>query len=81
MLRSEDFVTRSFRDAGFGDVEVTQFDIPIDLPKPVPNGTDADLMTYTVRDATTGRRLMYRGSLYQPLAHIVAQRALAVVKR
>src|ERR1700730_7096834 len=62
MLRSEDFVTRALKDVGFSDVEVIQFDIPIDLPKPVPNGTDADLMTYTVRDDITGRRLMYRGS-------------------
>jgi hypothetical protein len=62
MLRSEEFVTRSLKDEGFSDVEVTQFDIPIDLHKPVPNGTDADLMTYTVRDDITGRRLMYRGS-------------------
>jgi hypothetical protein len=28
--------------------------------------TYADLMTYIVRDAVTGRRLSYRGTLRQP---------------
>jgi SAM-dependent methyltransferase len=75
MLRAEDFVRSSFFAAGFDDVDIQPFDIPIDLPKPEPTGTDADLVTYTVRDAVTGRRLMYRGDLFQPWAHIVARKA------
>jgi SAM-dependent methyltransferase len=75
ILRAEDFVHSSFVAAGFDDVDIQPFDIPIDLPKPEPTGTDADLMTYTVRDAVTGRRLMYRGDLFQPWAHIVARKA------
>jgi hypothetical protein len=74
-FRSEDAVNRAFASAGFDDVRVEPFDIPIDLPKPQITGTDADLMTYTVRDAVTGRRLMYRGDLFQPWAHIVARKA------
>jgi SAM-dependent methyltransferase len=75
ILRAEDFVRSSFVAAGFDDVDVQPFDIPIDLPKPEATGTDADLMTYTVRDAVTGRRLMYRGDLFQPWAHVVARKA------
>ena len=73
-FRSEDFIQRVFREAGFAEVSVIPFEIPIDLPKPIPNGTDADLATYTVIDPVTNRRLMYRGDLYQPWAHIVARR-------
>ena len=75
ILRAEDFVGSSFVAAGFDDVDIQPFDIPIDLPKPEPTGTDADLVTYTVRDAVTNRRLMYRGDLFQPWAHIVAHKA------
>ncbi len=75
MLRSEDFVRSCMEAASFTNIEVQPFDIPIDLPKPEPTGTDADLVTYTVRDAVTGRRLMYRGDLFQPWAHITARRA------
>lgn len=80
-LRSETFVLDAFSHAGFKGAEVLPFDIPIDLPKPEPNGTDADLMTYTVRDAVTGRRLMYRGALYQPWAHIQARTRSARIVR
>jgi SAM-dependent methyltransferase len=73
-FRSEQFVERAFRDAGFREVEIAPFEIPIDLPKPEPNGTDADLVTYTVRDAVTNRRLMFRGALYQPWVHISARK-------
>lgn len=74
-FRSEEAVNRAFSAAGFDDVRVEPFDLPIDLPKPQLTGTDADLMTYTVRDEVTGRRLMYRGELFQPWAHIVARKA------
>ena len=73
-LRSEEAVNRALASAGFDEVRIEPFDLPIDLPKPEPTGTDADLMTYTVRDAVTNRRLMYRGDLFQPWAHIVARK-------
>jgi SAM-dependent methyltransferase len=76
-FRSDGFVRSALAATGFDDVDIQTFDIPIDLPKPQPTGTDADLMTYTVRDAVTGRRLMYRGDLFQPWAHIVARKAHA----
>lgn len=81
ILRAEDFVRSTFVAVGFDDVDIQPFDIPIDLPKPEPTGTDADLMTYTVRDAVTGRRLMYRGDLFQPWAHIVARKARRMSSR
>ena len=58
ILRAEDFVRSSFVAAGFDDVDIQPFDIPIDLPKTEPTGTDADLTTYRVRDAVAGRRLL-----------------------
>ena len=74
-FRSQPSVTRALRLAGFDQIEIDPFDIPIDLPKPeVLTGTDADLVTFTVRDADTGRRLMFRGSLFQPWAHIHARK-------
>ena len=72
-LRSAPFVRQALRDAGFADIEVDLFNIPIDLPKPDPTGTDADLITYTVKDET-GFRHQYRGGLYQPWAHVRARR-------
>jgi len=71
-LRSNTFVRDVLKRCGFRHIYIEQFDIPIDLPKPVPDGTDADLMTYTVKDPNTGKRTMYRGALYQPWAHIYA---------
>jgi SAM-dependent methyltransferase len=73
-FRSEDKVRSALSSAGFVDIDIQPFDIPIDLPKPQMTGTDADLITYTVRDQVTGRRLMFRGTLYQPWAHIVARK-------
>jgi len=75
ILRSEDNMRAALADAGFSLVDIEPFDIPIDLPKPDPNDTanDANLVTYTVRDEVTNRRLMFRGALYQPWAHIVAR--------
>jgi len=73
-FRSEDFVVDACRSAGFGAAEVAPFDIPIDIPQAPATGTDADLNTYTKRDPVTGRRLMFRGALYQPWAHVSARR-------
>ncbi len=72
--RSEKNTVSAFIEAGFADIEIMPFEIPIDMPKPAPNGTDDDLTTYTVRDDKTNRRLMYRGPMYQPWSHIVARK-------
>lgn len=73
-FRSEDYVKKVTSEAGFTSTDVIPFDIPIDLPKPKITGNDEDLITYTVKDPQTNRRLMFRGSLYQPWAHIVTQK-------
>ena len=73
-FRSETRMVSACKAGGFDEVEVLPFDIPVDLPKPEPSGTEAELATYTVRDEVSGRRLMFRGSLYQPWAHVVARK-------
>lgn len=72
-FRSEDFMRGVFDRAGFADLDIRPFEIPIDLPKPESTGTDMDLVTYTTRDPATNRRLMWRGALYQPWCHVVAR--------
>lgn len=78
-LRSQRFVTETFLNAGFSEVVMTPFEIPIDLPKPEPSGTDAELISWTETDALTGRRLLWRGigpdRWYQPWTHIVAKKS------
>ena len=55
---------------GFGDPVFRPFTLPIDLPK----ATDAaDLTTYTVT-AADGRRLPFRGTLFQPWCHLTARK-------
>jgi SAM-dependent methyltransferase len=76
ILRSEDNTRAALQSVGFYEVDVIPFDIPIDLPKPEQDGTDAALITYTRRDDLTNRRLMFRGDLYQPWSHMVARRAV-----
>jgi len=73
-LRSERKTRQALERAGFDDIAITPFEIPIDLPKPISSGTDDDLRTYTVRDPVTHRNLMFRGELYQPWAHICARK-------
>jgi SAM-dependent methyltransferase len=73
-FRAEDKLRIAASHAGFSELDVIPFDIPIDLPRPSPTGTDADLMTYTQLDPVTSRRLMYRGTHYQPWCHILARK-------
>src|SRR5205823_10590381 len=61
-VRSYDFVSRYLRKHRFHDIEFTPFEIPIDMPKP---DDPADVKTYTVR-TDTGKRLQFRGVMYQP---------------
>lgn len=75
--RSEANIRKALLGAGFNEIEVIPFDIPIDIP-PIANprpGSDDELVTHTRMDPVTGRRLMYRGELYQPWCHIVARKA------
>ena len=47
--------------------------MPIDLPEPIPGSFEArNLVTYTVK--TDRGRLLMRGTLNQPWAHIVARK-------
>ena len=66
------------RDAGFDAVRFLPFQIPIDLPPGARYGNNdsgfEDLNSYTVR-AEDGRRLLFRGALFQPWCHLVARKA------
>ncbi|MCX7157458.1 MAG: class I SAM-dependent methyltransferase [Rhodocyclales bacterium] len=54
--------------AGFEKPVFRPFTLPIDLP---PSGSDGDLITYTV-PAADGRKLPFRGTLFQPWCHLSA---------
>jgi SAM-dependent methyltransferase len=66
------------RGAGFDEVRFEPFEIPIDLQPGQRYGDNAsgfeDLNSYTVR-ADDGRRLLFRGTLFQPWCHLVATKA------
>ena len=53
---------------GFATPVFRPFTLPIDLP---PSGGEGDLITYTV-PAADGRRLPFRGTLFQPWCHLSA---------
>lgn len=59
-----------FERAGFDRVEFHPFEIPVDLERPTD---DAEILSYTV-PAADGRRLLYRGTLFQPWCHFVARK-------
>lgn len=59
------------RAAGFERVEFRPFEIPIDLPRPE---RDDEIVSYT-RRTHAGERLLFRGTLFQPWCHLVAQKA------
>lgn len=63
-------VRQALEGAGFTAVDVTPFQIPIDLPRP---SDPADLTTYTVT-ADGGERLNFRGGVYFPWCHLVARK-------
>jgi SAM-dependent methyltransferase len=76
-FRSEARGRSILTDAGFDDVEFRPFSIPIDLEpgnryRDDPGGFE-DLNSYT-RLAADGERLLFRGTLYQPWCHLVAQK-------
>ena len=69
-LRSWKTAQRAIRAAGLSPADMTMWNMPIDLP--VPAQPD-DITSYTV-NATDGRRLSFRGSLYQPWCHVIAKK-------
>jgi SAM-dependent methyltransferase len=72
-FRSREGTTRALETAGFDRIAIEPFQIPIDLPEPVPGSfEERNLVTYTVK--TEHGRLMMRGGLVQPWAHIVARK-------
>lgn len=64
-------VERQVHDAGFESPAFRPFSLPIDLP---PSGEPDDLITYTIPGAD-GRRMPFRGVLFQPWCHLSATRS------
>ena len=69
-MRSRPTLDAALSAAGLGDTEVHPFRIGIDLPVP-PDPRDIVTRTVATRE---GDRLLLRGALLQPWAHIVARR-------
>lgn len=69
-MRSESSLRHLLANAGLSTHAVRPFRIKIDLD----GGEDpADIVTRTI-DATNGERMLFRGALFQPWAHVVARR-------
>lgn len=70
-------VREMLRSAGFAEETFSPFEIPIDLEKNAPFGDNKDgledLNSYTVK-SDSGKRMLFRGTLYQPWCHLVAQK-------
>lgn len=71
MFRSQKAWVAPLERYGFRDIEFLPFEPPEDLPR-IENATD--LISYTI-ETQEGRRLLFRGALSQPWAHIIARRA------
>ena len=69
-FRPIDQVNKQLDQRGFINPGYRPFTMPIDLPL-IDNG---ELITYTVA-AADGRRLPYRGTLFQPWCHLVCTRS------
>jgi SAM-dependent methyltransferase len=67
--RPYSLVEKALAKAGFGDVAFRPFAIPIDLEQP---RKPTDMRSYTV--PADGRRLLFRGALFQPWCHLVARK-------
>jgi len=65
-FRSYAAVSRAFATAGLTAPAFRAFEIPIDLPRPA---AATDVTTYT-ESTVDGRRLNFRGSLFQPWCHV-----------
>jgi SAM-dependent methyltransferase len=64
------------KNCGFARTEFRPFELPIDLPFP---GNDAEVVTYTRQDIDN-RRMAFRGILYQPWCHVIAQKDQATAR-
>ncbi len=62
---------RALCAAGFEQCAFRPFTLPIELPR---HPDDSELITYTV-PAADGRRLPFRGTLFQPWCHLTAVKA------
>jgi hypothetical protein len=62
--------TAALRAAGFDNAVFRPFTLPIDLPR---RDDPSELVTYTV-PAADGRRLPFRGTLFQPWCHLSAEK-------
>lgn len=62
--------TAALETAGFEHPIFRPFTLPIDLPR---NADNSELITYTV-PAIDGRRLPFRGTLFQPWCHLSAEK-------
>jgi SAM-dependent methyltransferase len=62
---------RALHAAGFREPRFQPFTLPIDLPR---HPDDGELITYTVA-AHDGRRLPFRGTLFQPWCHLTARKS------
>jgi SAM-dependent methyltransferase len=69
-FRSWETVQRAVRASGLRPAELTMWNMPIDLPPPA---RPDDITSYTV-PTTDGRRLSFRGALYQPWCHMIAKK-------
>jgi SAM-dependent methyltransferase len=57
-------------ELGYDNIQFNPFELPLDLPFP---GHGADVATYTRKDEH-GRRMAFRGILYQPWCHMIARK-------
>ncbi len=69
-FRPMDMVRPILSEAGFKNAVFRPFTLPFDLPV---SGEAADLITYTV-PTLEGKKLPFRGTLFQPWCHLVAVR-------
>jgi SAM-dependent methyltransferase len=75
-MRSRATMALKLQEAGFDHIAIEPFEMPIDLPKPMPGSrAEATLETFTIKEQGSGRRMMFRGVLHQPWAHILARKS------
>lgn len=76
-FRSHQLLNRLFEGAGFETPDIMPFRIPItlDKPKQAQGGSYDDLISYTL-DTVDGERLLLRGIINQPWAHIRARKPI-----
>jgi hypothetical protein len=68
-----------FEETGFTDVWFQPFNISIDLARvdQAEGGSFQDLCSYTIK-AEDGRRMLFRGALYQPWCHMMGRKGASL---